>query len=318
MIGIVAIAYSLPSFLSNQFLVFMLILICLWGLLAEAWNIIGGFAGQLSLGHAAYFGIGAYTSTLLFINYGISPWVGMIAGGFLAMVSSVLVGYPCFKLREVYYSLVTVSFAEILRLVFISQVATPWTSGARGLVIQIRDNPLLFQFSSYNSYYYVILSMMLIATFIAKKIMNSKFGLHLFAIRDDEYAAKSIGIDVRNSKLKAGAVSAFLTGIAGTFYAQFFGYIDPNATMAYVISLQMILFALIGGKGSVMGPILGAIVMVPIDAYASMTLGGSYQGLHLMIYAAVMIAIVAFKPEGLIVIVEMPRKSIQSLLRRIS
>jgi branched-chain amino acid transport system permease protein len=109
-----------------------------------------------------------------------------------------------------------------------------------------------------------------------------------------------------------------LTGIAGTFYAQFFGYIDPNATMAYVISLQMILFALIGGKGSVMGPILGAIVMVPIDAYASMTLGGSYQGLHLMVYAAVMIAIVAFKPEGLIVIAEMPRKSIQSLLRRIS
>jgi len=312
-IGIVCL---LPSVIQNSFMVYMLLLIFFWALLGEAWNIIGGFAGQLSLGHAAYFGIGAYTSTLLSINYGVSPWLGMIVGGFLAMISAVAVGYPCFRLKEVYYSLATIVFGEMMRLTFISELARPWTGGAQGLIIQIKDNPLQFQFTNYEPYYYLIFAMMLASIFISYMIMNSKFGLDLLAIRDDEDAAKSLGIDTQKAKLKASAISAFLAGIAGTFYAQFFGYIDPNATMSYVISLQIVLVTLIGGKATVMGPILGSIVMTPIDAYTSMMLGGTYQGLHLMAYGMVIVVIVMLKPQGLIVLTGRVFERMQALIRQ--
>jgi branched-chain amino acid transport system permease protein len=270
--------------------------------MASAWNLLGGFAGQLSFGHAAFAGIGAYISTLLFITRGISPWIGMVVGGLAAMVASVLVGYPCFRLRGAYYSLVTIAFAEIIRLFVTStqRLAGIELKGAAGLVLPLKGQaPWLFQFESKVPYYYTVLVMLVAVVAVANWVKRSKPGYYLAAIRENQDAAEALGVRAARMKLYAAAISGFFTGIGGTFYAQYIMFIDPVSVLGIDLSVNLVVISVIGGIGTVTGPVLGSFFMTPLSEVTRLYLGGSYAGAHLVLYGLVLMLVVAFLPRGL-------------------
>jgi branched-chain amino acid transport system permease protein len=267
-----------------------------------AWNLIGGFAGQYSFGHAAFLGLGAYTSTLLWLNLGLTPWLGMIAGGIVAAAAAALVAYPCFRLRGVFFSLATIAFAEMLRvgLELTDSILGVTIGDVRGLQIPPRgDAPIIFQFADKTSYAYVMLALLGVAVCVVLLIKRSRMGYYLAAIGDDEEAVASLGVSPWRVKLAALLVSAFLTAMAGTFYAQFVLFITPTRTISIDMSVQMVIMAVLGGLGTVLGPLFGAIVLVPVAEITRALWGGSLQGVHLIVYGALLIATVLYLPKGI-------------------
>jgi branched-chain amino acid transport system permease protein len=294
-----------PPFLPPYFLQ-VLISVMLFGYLGAAWNILGGYAGQFSFGHAAYFGIGAYTSTLLFLRLGVTPWLGMLVGGVLAAVFGVFAGYLSFRygLRGPYFSLVTLAFAEMLRVIAVNTKAV---GSSLGLVIPSREAaPSQFVFSGKLPYYYVILVMALGALWITRRIERSKLGYSLLAIRENEDAAEAAGVDALGMKLRAMAVSSFLTALGGTFYAQYFAYIDPSITFGPSVSIQGLLQAIVGGAGTVLGPVIGAFVLTPISELSRAVIRGR-AGVDVMVYGFVLILVISFLPNGLMGLVRRGR-----------
>lgn len=266
--------------------------------LAASWNVLGGYAGQFSFGHAAFFGIGAYTSTLLLLRLGLTPWLGMFAGALLATAFGLFEGYLSFRygLRGPYFSLVTLAFAEMLRVVAVNWKAV---GSSLGLVIPSRGSaPALFLFAGKLPYYYVILAMTLAALWITWRIERSKLGYALAAIRENEDAAEAAGVDALGNKLRAMAVSAFLTALGGTFYAQYFAYIDPSLTFGPAISIQGLLQAIVGGAGTVLGPLLGAFVLAPISELSRALLRGR-AGADIMLYGLILVLVISFLPQGI-------------------
>ena len=292
-----ALLLAAPPLLPPYFLE-ILISVMLFGYLGAAWNILGGYAGQFSFGHAAYFGIGAYTSTLLFLRLGVSPWLGMIAGGLLAAAFGLAAGYLSFGygLRGPYFSLVTLAFAEMLRVVAVNTKAV---GSSLGLVIPSREAmPVHFVFGSKLAYYYVILAMAVAALWVTRRIAGSKLGYCLQAIRENEAAAEAAGVDTLRMKLRAMAVSSFLTALGGTFYAQYFAYIDPSITFGPSVSIQALLPAIVGGAGTVVGPVLGAFVLTPISELSRAAMRGR-AGVDVMVYGLVLMLVISFLPHGL-------------------
>ncbi|TLZ74931.1 MAG: branched-chain amino acid ABC transporter permease [Methanobacteriota archaeon] len=254
----------------------------LFGYLGAAWNILGGYAGQFSFGHAAYFGIGAYTSTLLFLTLGLTPWLGMLAGGVLAAVFGLFAGYLSFRygLRGPYFSLVTLAFAEMLRVVAVNTKAV---GSSLGLVIPNRESaPLNFVFAGKLPYYYVILAMALAALWITRRLERSKLGYSLLAIRENEDAAEAAGVDSLGMKLRAMALA----------------YIDPTITFGPAVSIQGLLQAIVGGAGTVLGPVIGAFVLTPMSELSRAALRGR-AGVDVMLYGLVLILVISFLPNGL-------------------
>jgi branched-chain amino acid transport system permease protein len=286
-----------PPFLPPYFLE-ILISVMLFGYLGTAWNILCGYAGQFSFCHAAYFGIGAYTSTLLFLRLGLTPWLGMVAGGVLAAAFGLLAGYLSFRygLRGPYFSLVTLALAEMLRVVAVNTKAV---GSSLGLVIPSREAaPVNFVFGGKLPYYYVILAMALGAVWITRRLERSKLGYSLRAIRENEDAAEAAGVDALGMKLRAMALSSFLTALGGTFYAQYFAYIDPSITFGPAVSIQGLLQAIVGGAGTVLGPVLGAFVLTPISELSRAAIRGR-AGVDVMVYGLVLILVISFLPNGL-------------------
>jgi branched-chain amino acid transport system permease protein len=286
-----------PPLLPPYFLE-VLISVLLFGYLGAAWNILGGYAGQFSFGHAAYFGIGAYTSTLLFLRLGVSPWLGMLVGGVLATGFGLAAGYLSFRygLRGPYFSLVTLAFAEMLRVVAVNTKAV---GSSLGLVIPSREAaPWHFVFGGKLPYYYVILAMALAALWVTRRVERSKLGYSLQAIRENEDAAEAAGVDALGMKLRAMAVSSFMTALGGTFYAQYFAYIDPAITFGPSVSIQGLLQAIIGGAGTVLGPVLGAFVLTPVSELSRAAMRGR-AGVDVMVYGLILILVISFLPHGL-------------------
>ena len=277
--------------------------ILFFAMCATAWNIIGGFAGQYSFGHAAFLGIGAYTSTLMYLNLGISPWLGMIVGGIVAALAGAVISYPCFRLRGAFFSLATIAFAEMLRVggELTDTVFGILINGARGLVIPpVGDSLWALQFRDKESYAYVICGMLLVTLAVAFTVKNSRLGYYLAAIGDDEDAVKSLGIDTARAKLIALLISAFFTAVAGSFYAQMVLFITPTRAVSLDLSVQMVIMAVLGGLGSVFGPLLGACILVPVAELTRAALGGStIQGAHLIVYGALLMLVVRFVPGGI-------------------
>jgi branched-chain amino acid transport system permease protein len=276
----------------------VLISILFFGYLGASWNILGGYGGQFSFGHAAFFGIGAYTSTLLFLQLGVTPWLGMVAGGALAALFGLFAGYLSFRygLRGPYFSLVTLAFAEMLRVVAVNWKAM---GSSLGLVVPNRGSaPLQFLFAEKLPYYYVILAMVLGALLICRAIERSRMGYALAAIRENEDAAEASGVNALATKLSAMAVSSFLTALGGTFYAQYFAYIDPSLTFGPAISIGGLLPAIVGGAGTVAGPLLGSFVLTPISEITRAMLRGR-AGADIMLYGLILILVISFLPNGL-------------------
>lgn len=296
------IALSIPAYITNQFLLHSVVMILLYAYLSTSWNIVGGFAGQLSLGHSAFMAIGGYTSTLLGLHFGLSPWIGMIAGAFAAALVAVLIGIPSFRLRGAYYALATIAFAEALSMLLqtVKEVGPVDLGGAEGLrVLTIQDPGLWdFQFLSKVPYYYIILAFLAVALFVSWYVDRSKLGYYLTAIREDEDAAKALGIDTAKTKLVAAGLSAFLTAIGGTFFVQLIRYVEPSTIAGVDLSVQMVFLAVVGGLGTVFGPLVGSIVLTTLGTVTQVYLGSSNAGLHLIIYGLAVVCVVLFMPAG--------------------
>lgn len=280
-----------------------------FGALGCAWNLIGGFGGQLSLAHAGLFALASYPTGLLMMNLGVTPLLGGIAGIAAAVLGALIIGYPTFRLRGPYFALGTLAFNEIIRILLL--YFRDYTRGALGLIIPFRgDNPINLQFSKSEPYYFISLGILLLSVYAGYRVANSKMGYYLMAIRGDQDAAESIGVDLTATKLKALALSAALTGLVAVFYTVYIAYVDPESVASIDLSIKIVLIAIIGGMATVWGPVLGAAILIPLTEISNAWLGSGRAGSSLILYALLLIIIVLFSPRGLIVWLEKPYRAL--------
>ena len=296
-IGAIAVLLALPAVLGS-YAITVFIFIFFYAFLGQAWNIIGGYAGQLSVGHAAFVGLGAYTSAMLSIHAGLTPWIGMLVGGVVSAALGAVIGYLGFRfgLRGFYFVLLTVAFAEIFRIIALN---SDWVGGAQGLYITFTGDPRQFQFQDNRVYYYVSLGLMLLATGVVAWIERHRFGAYLVAIREDENACEALGVDTFRYKMLAIVVSAFLTGIGGTFYAFYLFSLQPNSVFGIPLSVEIVIRPIVGGSGTILGPILGSFILSPLAELSRTYFSqGGWTGMHLIVYGALLIGVVLFLPQG--------------------
>jgi branched-chain amino acid transport system permease protein len=298
-IGLAIILGVLPIFI-DTYLMHIFIQIFFFTYLSCSWNIIGGFVGQLSLGHALFFGIGAYTSTILFVRMGISPWIGMFAGGALSAATAYLIGQFIFRyrIRGVFFSMVTLAFAEIAGIVA-GQIR--FLGGSEGILIPLKKTSFwTYQFADKEPYYYTILIMMLLVLWVSYLLKNSKYYSYFAAIRADEEAANALGVNAKKYKTMALCISGFFTALVGTFFAQYYMFIEPLTTFGVMVSVDMIIRPIIGGVGTVLGPVIGSFIMTPLGEGIRTIVGSGRSGAHLFIYGGALVAICIWMPRGIL------------------
>ena len=285
--ALIAVAAAYPVLAPNRFFIHLGIMALLYVLLGTSWNLLGGYAGQISFGHAAFFGTGAYTSTILLLKLGISPWPGMLAGGLLAALLSIPVGWLTLRLRGPYFALATLAASEVLRIMVFN-----WdrlTGGGDGLNILVNLGGLL-------QFYYIALALACAAVAVVWAITRSRWGIFLNAIREDEEAAEALGVAATPIKLTALVLSAFFVALGGSFFASYHLYINPDLVFESSISIQMIIVSIVGGLGTLEGPVLGAVIMIPLSEY--------FRGLspvaNLLIYGIFIVLFMTLMPEGII------------------
>ena len=292
------ILLSIPfKLLKLHFILYLMTLILLYAYLGQCWNILYGYAGQLSFGHAAFLGIGAYVSSILLIRFGISPWIGMIVGGAICALFAFFMSFPLLKLRGAYFALATLGMAEVVRLIVLRLDFI--TGGGRGLLLPVVTSPWLLLFGDIWHWFLTALGMNLALLYISYRIEGSKLGMAFRAIKQDEEASSSVGVDVFKYKMIALLLSASLTGIGGTFYAQLVGYIRPDIILTTERSDEIVVVAVIGGIGTLWGPMLGSAILLSIRQLIYSLLGGTYMGVHLIVYGILIMIIIIFAPEGL-------------------
>jgi branched-chain amino acid transport system permease protein len=302
-LGVVgAIVLGIPIVVTSPTYLHILVLLFFYAYLTTSWNLVGGFAGVLPLGHSTFIGIGAYTSTILYLQYGISPWLGMIVGGILAMIVGVMIGLPTFKMRGAYFALATIAFSEAVRVIVENtDYLGPFKlNGPRGIQIpplNVGFGNLLF--NTKQPYYYIVVVMLFCVIALTYLVSRSKLGYYLNAGGEEPEAAMALGVNVARCKLIAMAVSCFLTAIAGTFYAQFTLFIHPKSIISLDLSFEIAFIALIGGRGSIAGPLLGALLLRPVGDLTRIYLGSVLPGLHLIIFGTILILVMIFQPRGL-------------------
>ncbi len=297
-IVIVAAVAALPIVVTDNYYLDSLILIFFWAAMAAAWNIVGGYAGQLSLGHTAFFGVGAYTSSILFGRLGVTPWLGLFGGAALAAAFALVVGLVCFRLRGPFFALVTIAFGEVGFI-----VASSWralTRGTEGFNIPFRPAAENMLFRGKLVYFYLFLAFAVLVYVICRSIEGSRLGYYLVAFREDEDAARALGIRTVRIRLAALATSAALTAIGGTLYAQYYQFLDPASTFGINFSIQVALVTMVGGLGTASGPFFGSLVMTPLGQFFRAWLGGGAAGLYLALYGITLIVVVLFLPHGVV------------------
>ncbi|HSB71920.1 MAG TPA: branched-chain amino acid ABC transporter permease [Candidatus Methylomirabilis sp.] len=273
--------------------------VLLYAMLAQAWNILAGYCGQISLGHAVFFGAGAYTSSILQTILGWNPWIGLLAGAAVAVALSLLIGYPCFRLRGHYFAIATIAIGEIIQTLAINW---DFIGGARGLSLPFRKDSLLgFQFqTSKYPYYYIILTLFSLCLLASWRIERTRLGYYFRAIREDPAAAQSVGISITKYKLVAMAISAAFVAAGGSFYAQYVLYLDPDSVFPLSLSILICVLAVVGGTGTLWGPLVGAALMVPLSEYTRIHFGGTGSAVDLLLYGGLLTAVAVFQPAGLV------------------
>jgi branched-chain amino acid transport system permease protein len=294
--GVVALA-AVPLVAPNSFYLHVAIMVLMWTLLGSAWNVLGGFAGQVSFGHAALFGIGAYVTMILFLKAGVAPWWGIPLGGLAASLVSLPIGLVCFRLRGPYFSLATLAVAEIVKL-----VALNWESVTNGSVgFLITGLPPLAPFGLAVDWeskvpFYALAALLALAGMAATAwLKESRLGAFLVAIRENEDAAEAVGIDTVRAKVITFALSAFLAGLGGGFYAFYFRYVDPDAVLNLNLSMEMVFIAMVGGLGTVGGPLVGALFLTTVGE----AVRERFQVGHLIFYGLFMMLAIRYMPEGI-------------------
>ena len=277
----------------------MATLIFLFATMGQAWNVLGGYGGQISIGHGLYFGLGAYTSALLSVKLGLNPWLGLPLAILVPTICAVIVGIPCFRLRGHYFVIATLVVAEAVFQVF---TVWEWVGGAIGLEIPVkREGWLNLQFHRDKTpYYYLALGLLVLVTAGVWWLSRSRLGFLLRAVRDDEAAVRSLGFSPQAYKSIAMAISAAIMGAAGMFHAQYVLFVDPFSVLGLHISVLVALFAILGGSGTLFGPLLGAAVLVPLSEYSRIAFSGSGRNVDLLIYGFLIMVIAAYQPDGLV------------------
>ena len=279
----------------------------LFAAMAQAWNIVGGLANQTSLGHAAFFGIGAYTSTILLLKFGISPWLGMLAGGALGGVAALVIAIPTMRLQGHYFALATLAFGEVMRV--IANVWTSLTGGPGGLSVPFVPPSFAgYSFKLLRPHAYIALAALIVVTAIFEMIRRGAMGYRLRAIRQNAPAAEVIGIDTTKVKLQAAVISGVLVAMLGTLYAQIAVFFDPDTVFGIAsISIRIALIAIIGGVGTAAGPILGAFFIIPLEESMNALLSSRAAGLSQLVFGIILIAVILWRPRGFITVIDAVR-----------
>jgi branched-chain amino acid transport system permease protein len=301
-VGLFLVSY--PWVIGTSFGLHLMILVLLYALMAQAWNVIAGLSGQISLGHAVFFGIGGYASAVLYIKFGLSPWIGLVAGVALAVVVAALIGIPTLRLRGHYFAIATLLIGSSVQIVF---QRWEWVGAASGLYVPIeRTSPILsLQFhTSKVPYYLLILGFTAAGYLFVWRLRRTRLGFRLQAVRDDPEAAASLGIDVARHKLLAFMISGGMMSVAGTLYAQYVLVVDPERMFSIDISILVLLMAVLGGIGTLWGPALGAAILVPLSEYTRVFLGGTGRAVDLIVYGILILLVCMYRPRGLMSVIE--------------
>jgi branched-chain amino acid transport system permease protein len=293
----ILLAFSI--FIKDQYWLDIIITTVLMAAMAGAWNIVGGYAGLLSLGHATFFGIGSYTSTLLFLKMGVSPWFGMFFGAAFSMIAAYIIGILTIRLKGPFFALVTLALSQILEIVTIKFGS--FTGGSNGLNIPFQPKWQNMIFQNYQIYLVLFIVLLAAVIFTSIYIENSRFGSNLIAIRENEQAATSLGVNAFQNKLRALLLSSFFTSLGGSLYAQYILFIDPTTSFSINYSTKFVILTIIGGMGTIIGPILGGIILTPFEIFVRAWLGSTFQGAYLLIYGIILIIVILLVPEGIVV-----------------
>ncbi len=323
-LAVCAALCTVPFFVHNPYLLHIMILIFLSTIMGESWNILGGYTGQYSVGHAAYFGTGAYATMMMLQFRQVAPWYGVWVGLAAALVVALVIGSICFRLRGPYFVLASIAVAEILRLCTLNLPS--FTNGAEGIlatglpVFKIGET-VVTDFLSKVPFYYIGLALALLTILVTWLVQHSKLGYFFQAIREDQDAAHSLGISLTLYKNIALVISAMLTSLAGSFYAIYVGFVDPPTVMALDISVQIVLICIIGGIGTIFGPVIGALVLVPLsealrsnliaslifkiglvspDSKFGGFLNDNLAHAHTLIYGILVVIVILFMPDGIL------------------
>ncbi|UCF92718.1 MAG: branched-chain amino acid ABC transporter permease [Desulfobacterales bacterium] len=301
--AVLLVLLALPLFL-DKYALGIFVMIFFYAYVGQSWNVLTGYTGHISLGHALYIGIGAYATTFLAQTFGITPWIGMLVGGIAAVLIALFLGFLGFRfgIRGVYFVIMTIAFAEITRLI-VSHVEA--LGSFSGIFVDFNPSFWNFQFRGNLPYYYISLGFMLASLVAVHLIEISKLGRFMVAIREDEEAAQALGVDTFRCNMFAIAISAFMTSLAGAFYANYIYYLHPNSLFGMALSIELILRPIVGGLGTLFGPVIGSFILTPLSeisrAYFSK---GGLEGLHLILYGILAILVVLFMPKGIIVYVK--------------
>ena len=291
------IAAGVPLFVTSNVVLNFLVFTLIIALAAQGWNLLGGYGGQYSFGHAAFFGTGAYLTAILQVRYGVNAYPAFAAGIALAALVGLAIGFMAFRsgLRGSYFALVTLAFAEVFRVL---SNASEVTGGAAGILIRLQANPANFQFAERGTFLWVAAALVTLALLATLALERSRLGAQLVAVRENEAAAQALGVDVLAVKLRAIALSAGMTGAAGGLYAQYFLYLDAQIAYGTWISVEALLAPIIGGAGTVFGPVLGAVLLHSL-AEATKAVAGRIPGIDLVVYGIVLILVVRFPPRDI-------------------
>jgi branched-chain amino acid transport system permease protein len=296
-----ALAGLAPLVVRDAFLLDGLILILMWGTAAAAWNVAGGYAGQVSLGHSAFFGLGAYSAALFATRWDQSPWIGLAVGAIIATASGLVIGFLANRLRGPYFVLATIAFSQVLLI-----VGSRWrgfTSGSEGIPVPFRAGFWTLGIADKRVWVWLVLVLALLVYLVEVYLERSRRGYQLAAVREDEDAALSLGVAARRLKVAAIAASAALTAVTGALWAQYVGFVDPFYVFSVDISIRFALAAIIGGLGTALGPFLGSVLVTTVETYLRAQFGGigaGLVGIYLILYGCALIVMVRFAPQGLV------------------
>lgn len=298
--GLLLAALLAAPLVADSYVLSVLTTVLWFAYVGQAWNVMMGFAGLLSLGHALYVGLGAYASAALFVHFGVGPWLGMVVGMALASAAGGFIGFLGFRfgVRGVHFALLTIAFAEVARIGF-DHIG--WVGGSAGLFLPVGGSDPLNLRGSPVLFYYVILALVGVALLIAKRLLHSRLGYQWLAIREDAEAAEAVGVDLFRARIQAVVVSAALTALGGVFQAFYFNNLFPEQVFSMGRSLEIILPAIVGGIGTLFGPILGAFILTPLGEALTSAIevfGVDVPGLKQLFYGAALVVIVVFRPDG--------------------
>ena len=288
----------LPLFVTNPSHLNLVILMLMAAQIGVAWNILGGYAGQISLGHAAFYGVGAYGSVLLFTKFGVNPWIALPASALIAAVLSLPVGWSCFRLKGHYFAMATIAVADIVQIVFSNW---EFAGASVGLNLPMSEqgwSTLIF--ADKAPYFYLALGLLALTLLANWLIVNSYVGFYLRAIKDEPDAARSLGVSLTLYKQLAFAVSSFFAALGGGLYAFKELYIDPASVLSTGLSIKMALVSILGGVGTLFGPVVGAALLTLIEESTRVLLGGTGSGIDLIVYSLLIVVIAVYYPRGVV------------------